>query len=300
MPVKQTVSGVSVIVPHYDDLPNLVRCVAALRAQTITPHEVLIVDNGSPCGPDAIRSALGGDDDGRIRLIFEAERGAGPARNAGVAASSGEILAFADGDVEVAEDWLERGRLAMALAPIVGGRVDVEPSGTAPPTPIELWDMMFGFDAEKFLKHGGHLLTGNLFVRRAAFEEVGPFRNGIPEDTEWCQRARRAGYTLTYDPTIVVTHPTLTRWDKMAARWRRMAREQYLWNSERRFGVLAYWIRSFAVLVSIVPHGLRVLTNPRIKADAKFPVIAILARVRFLRFASANQLVFFGPNGLSR
>jgi len=285
--------SVSVIVPHYDDLANLKRCMMALAAQTSPAHEVIVADNGSPCGLAAVAAAaapLGA----KVKVIEVRERGAGPARNAGVAASSGELLAFLDGDVRPAPDWLRRGGDALAQAPIVGGRVDVEPGDAAQPSAMETWDVLFGFDAEKGLRRNRHLLTGNMFVRREVFEAVGGFRNGVPEDLDWSRRALAAGYELTYDAEIVVVHPAMAEWDGLARRWRRLTTEQYHWAAERRLGRFAFWIRSFVVLASIAPHGLRVLASRRVKVADKAAMLAILARVRLLRFAEAQRLTLAG------
>lgn len=288
---------VSVITPHYDDLANLIACVRALGAQTVEPLEIIVVDNGSPCGLSTIEAAVTHLAP-RVRVILETERGAGPARNAGVATSCGAILAFADGDVRPDPDWLDRGLRAMTVNSIVGGMVNVVAQDTDDPSAMEIWDAMFGFDAESFLRRGGHLLTGNLFVRRDVFEQVGAFRNGVPEDYDWCRRAVRAGYELTYDPALVVSHPALRDWPRLAARWRRLAGEQFRLGRERRFGLGVYWARSFVVLASVLPHGARICLSPRVPFRRKPAVAMLLWRVRMLRFLEAQRLVIGAVTGL--
>src|SRR6202161_2263696 len=83
---------VSVIVPHLDDYDNLDACLALLQAQSFPGDrsEIIVADNGSSRGLDAVRRIVGS----RGQVIEVAERGAGPARNAGVRASRGEVLAF--------------------------------------------------------------------------------------------------------------------------------------------------------------------------------------------------------------
>jgi len=80
---------VSVIVPHYRDLKALDRCLSAIVAQTYPKDrfEIVVADNASPEGEAALAAAIGG----RARLVVVAERGAGPARNGGVAASRNPI-----------------------------------------------------------------------------------------------------------------------------------------------------------------------------------------------------------------
>jgi cellulose synthase/poly-beta-1,6-N-acetylglucosamine synthase-like glycosyltransferase len=78
---------VSVIVPHLNDYDNLDACLTLIGAQTFPGDrtEVIVADNGSSRGLDAVCEIVGS----RGRVIEVAERGAGPARNAGVRASSG-------------------------------------------------------------------------------------------------------------------------------------------------------------------------------------------------------------------
>jgi glycosyltransferase involved in cell wall biosynthesis len=102
---------VSVIMPHYEDLDGLRKCLAALDAQTYPRHdfEIVVGDNGSPSGPDNVANVIAG----RARLVTIGERGAGPARNGAVAASSGEILAFTDSDCVPEPQWLSAGLAAL-------------------------------------------------------------------------------------------------------------------------------------------------------------------------------------------
>jgi hypothetical protein len=69
---------VSVIVPHLNDYENLAACLTLLEAQSFPGDrtEVIIADNGSSRGLDAVRAIVGT----RGRVIEVAERGAGPAR----------------------------------------------------------------------------------------------------------------------------------------------------------------------------------------------------------------------------
>ncbi len=98
---------VSVIVPHLNDYENLDACLTLLGAQSFPGDrtEVIVADNGSSRGLDAVRAIVGT----RGRVIEVAERGAGPARNAGVRASRGDAIAFIDSDCRPDPRWLEEG-----------------------------------------------------------------------------------------------------------------------------------------------------------------------------------------------
>ena len=62
---------------------------------------------------------------GRARLVLVREKGAGPARNGGVAASKGDILAFTDADCRPDPHWLENGVAALSRYDFLGGGIDV-------------------------------------------------------------------------------------------------------------------------------------------------------------------------------
>src|SRR3546814_14051547 len=72
-------SGISVIVPHYDDVERLKLCLDALEAQSLlrSSFEIIVDDNGSPGGKQALAALLGD----RTSSVIVPEKGAGPARN---------------------------------------------------------------------------------------------------------------------------------------------------------------------------------------------------------------------------
>ena len=88
---------ITAVVPIYEVAPYLDACLASLQAQTVRDIEVVIVDDGSTDGGRAIAERYAETDD-RFRLISQPNRGLGNARNTGVAAATGEFLAFVDGD----------------------------------------------------------------------------------------------------------------------------------------------------------------------------------------------------------
>ena len=86
---------VSVIIPVYNDLKLLSTCLECLDRQTYpkTRFEVLVVDNGSDLPVQPIVSRYS-----NVKLEKESMPGSYAARNRGIAAARGEILAFTDAD----------------------------------------------------------------------------------------------------------------------------------------------------------------------------------------------------------
>lgn len=90
--------AVSVIVPVYNAQPYLQRFVSSLLAQTLKNFEVLCIDDASTDGTLTLLRDMAARD-ARIRILSMPEnRGAGAARNAGIAAACGETVCFADPD----------------------------------------------------------------------------------------------------------------------------------------------------------------------------------------------------------
>jgi glycosyltransferase involved in cell wall biosynthesis len=201
----------SVIVPFYNSAAHIEACVTALLSQRYTAdrYEIILVDNGSA---DRSRDIV--QRYPRIQLLSESKRGSYAARNRGVAASSGKIIAFTDADCALAPDWLQ----AMATVmddpdvQIALGQISMRGSGAlALLSAYEDERTEYTFSTRIPELYYGH--TGNMAVRRAAFETVGPFcevaRGG---DTILVQRAIDvyAVSAVRYAPQALVRHLEIT------------------------------------------------------------------------------------------
>lgn len=97
----------SVIIPALNARKTIERAVRSAMEQTLTLLEIIVVDDGSTDGTDAIVADLSVTDS-RVRLIRHATReGVSAARNTAIATASGEWIAILDAD-----DWFAHGRLA--------------------------------------------------------------------------------------------------------------------------------------------------------------------------------------------
>ena len=114
---------VSVIIPVYNVERYLGECLDSILGQTLKDIEVICVDDGSTDGSGAVLDGYAANDP-RVRVIHQANAGAGPARNAGLAVAQGEYVAFCDPD-----DFCRPDMLARLLAEAERGDCDLVVSG---------------------------------------------------------------------------------------------------------------------------------------------------------------------------
>ena len=198
LPEGRCAIAVSVIIPHLDDSENLDRCLTLLGQQSFPSRsiEVIVVDNGSKAGFESICALVGT----RAIVVRATHRGAGLARNAGVAVSRGKVLAFLDSDCRPDPGWIAAGVANLKKYDIAGGAVRVDVADPGNMSPTEAFEVVFAFRNAMYIRSKGFTVTASMFVRREVFDAVGPFRAGVSEDVDWCHRARRMGYRLGYAP----------------------------------------------------------------------------------------------------
>jgi GT2 family glycosyltransferase len=180
-------------------LPKLL---ASLNGQTVE-HEVVVVDAGATDETAAIAEGAG------AHVVTAPQRNRSAARNAGVAAARGEVIAFTDTDCVPAPDWVETLAGCLEAAAFATGPVRIETS--AQPSMAERFDLLWRYPQERYAG-AGLGTSANLGVRREAFEALGGFdpRYHHGEDTDLCLRAADAGLTLAWCPRAGVTHPAAT------------------------------------------------------------------------------------------
>jgi O-antigen biosynthesis protein len=209
---------VSVVVCTHKGGKTLEECLVRLRALTYPDFEAIVVNDGS-CPTCAEISRRNG-----ARLIETEHRGLGNARNEGIAAADGEIVAFLDDDAYPDPDWLHyvaallRGN---GQAGVGGPNIPPEDDGflaecvaAAPGGPIHV--LVSDREAE-------HVPGCNMAFRRDVLEEVGGFDERFEaagDDVDLCWRLQKAGHTLGFSAGAVVMH---RRRDSI----RRYLRQQY-------------------------------------------------------------------------
>jgi glycosyltransferase involved in cell wall biosynthesis len=215
---------ISVVITTYNRdamLPAALECVLRQRCRSLL-YEVIVVDNKSTDRTKEVVERYIAQGHSNLRYLLEPRPGVSYARNAGLADARAPIVAFADDDVRVSEDWIaiiKREFEAHPEVDCIGGRV--LPQWKRPPPvwltrnhwmPLALQD----YGDEPLYTNAANplcLVSANLALRRAVFEEIGPFapdlqrvRDGIGsmEDAELLERYWRTGRQGLYVPELLV------------------------------------------------------------------------------------------------
>lgn len=223
------VGRIAVIICTRDRADQLADALRSVLACDGGPDEVVVVDNAP--STSATRELVEGFADPRVRYVLERRAGLGRARNAGVAATSADVVAFTDDDVIVDPLWIRWIAAAFGSAADVRCVSGLVPSGelrnevqryfdarvswsknveraefrmSAPPARLPMFPFCVG-------EYG----TGaNFAVRREALLAVGGFdpclgvgtRTRGGEDIDLFVRMLLAGGALVVEPSAIVWH----------------------------------------------------------------------------------------------
>src|SRR5215218_5531505 len=171
-----------------------------LRQRTRTPHEILVVDDGSTDATREVAERAG------VRCVSHGERRSlNAARNTGIRAAGAPLVALVDDDVVAPPGWLDalaRGAERNPDAEAFGGPIRARFEGGGPRScgredpPVTTLDLGPD-DREAEMVWGA-----NLAVRRSAVERVGWFDELIVrphgDEEEWLERLRAAGGRIVY------------------------------------------------------------------------------------------------------
>jgi GT2 family glycosyltransferase len=178
------------------------------------PWELIVVDNGSTDGTDAVLEEFSRSFGETLRVLHEPRLGLAHARNRGLSVASGEVVAFTDDDCYPARTWLARIHDCFAEHPalgFLGGQIRLYDDADLPLTILLVEDRM-EYSPPSFIRPGA-IQGANMAFRRRALEEIGGFDvrlgagTAFPcEDIDAVARVSSAGWHGAYDPRPLVFH----------------------------------------------------------------------------------------------
>ena len=181
---KNKASRLSVIIPVFNGCCYLEEALASVQRQTLSPDEIILVDDGSTDGSWELMCSLSG---GNIHVAQQVNSGPAAARNLGLEKSTGELIAFLDCD-----DLWEPEKLEL--------QVDLSYSHPSAGVFYTGFSEFFSPDISPLVKRQTRLKSGvlsglvnsTILIRREVFEKVGVFdsRWRTGELIDWWSRAR--------------------------------------------------------------------------------------------------------------
>jgi GT2 family glycosyltransferase len=203
---------VSLVLPTLDRPEAIYNLLRHLEHQTRPPYEIVIVDQSS-VQDERVRAYAAANP--RIRYHRIPERGLPNARNVGIGLATGDVVLFLDDDSIPGPDLIHFHAESYADLDVsgVGGRIQ----GGYDTGGAEIG--RFRQSDGKVVRNFGastrcavdHLPGGNMSFRKSVFERIGGFDkayggSAIGEETDFCLRARRAGFRLLFEPRATLEH----------------------------------------------------------------------------------------------
>lgn len=186
---------ISTITPVFNTERYLAQAIESIRAQTVPPSQLIVVDDGS-----TDRSAQIARSFPEVELHSIAHSGIGAARNRGVRAATGSFLAFLDAD----DLWFPH-TIESLLPPLIAdpsldavfGGIEHFGSDDCPDHPQDRYFVQS--------KQGAGRLCGSMLIRASSFRRVGEFEEGPPVDfIGWYLRAQEARLRMTSIEQVVL------------------------------------------------------------------------------------------------
>lgn len=276
---------ISIVIPHLNQEQHLERCLSALASQAAAMPgvEIIVVDNGSRDLPTALCARFPD-----VTLCEEKIAGPGPARNKGIAVARSDVLLFIDADCRPHPDWLRSAANHFRQAEgadIVGGdvRIDVvDPENT---TKLEAYESVFAYRQKQYIEEFGFSGTGNLAMRRRAYDVVGPFAGiGVAEDRDWGQRATAMGLKIQYLPGMIVFHPARRSMAELRSKWDRHVSHDFEQFERTLIGTVKWLALCFAVAVSGIIDIRKIVSSNRISSlSERLHAAEVLFKIRLYR-----------------
>lgn len=284
----------SIVVPTFQRREIVTESVRRLDRLRGPAFEVIVVVDGST---DGTAEQLRGLSTGfPLRVVEQANAGAGAARNAGAGLARGEILLFLDDDMRADPDLiLEHDRTYGLGADAVMGHIPLDPA--SPPSFLAAGVATWATDRATRLATGGPLtladmLTGQLSVRADVFGALGGFDEAFTdgglfggEDTDFGRRLLDGGHRVLFAPGAVSAQYYALTSEAYLRQWHEAGRGDVLFMSRHPSDV-------GRVLAAHHPHArwTRLVCRPvgRVPALARV-VTAVARRVVLAAVAAAPQ-----------
>jgi len=194
----------TVVIAAYNAASTLSECLSSIRELNYPDYETVVVDDGSTDATSEIANQSG------VRTIRVEHKGLAAARNTGVDAASGEVVAFIDADARADRDWLYHLVEAISRRDAAAA---AGPNFAPDPQSARAAAMAAAPGLPREVRAGDDRLAQlcgcNMAITRAALLKVGgfdPMFTSAGDDVDLSWRLAASGETLAYAPGAVVIH----------------------------------------------------------------------------------------------
>jgi len=218
-------SSVSVVIPSYNAARFIGAAINSILTQSHPPLEVIVVDDGSTDATPEILATL--KSSRSIQVIRQQNQGPAAARNAGIAAATGELIALMDADDIALPQRLAIQSAALSsepdLAVVSGGYEWIDEMGQPLSWPYHSWRHYPDLNDLRTWLLDCPIVPSATMLRRAAWSEVGGFNERLigPEDWDFWMRLVLAGRRMAWQRRVVCLYRR--RADSLSQDARRMS-----------------------------------------------------------------------------
>lgn len=196
---------ISVVIPTYNREKLLAGAIDSALAQTISPYEVLVIDDGSTDSSAIVMQQYGD----KIKVIKQKNFGVSVARNVGIKAARGSLIAFLDSDDVWLPNRLEQGIKYLERNPgvaLVHSDVFLDSEGSRI-RPRSGREKFSGYCySEFFAESPAFPILSTVIVRTVAIENVGLFDEKLKtsEDIDlWLRVSRVYPFEFINEPLVI-------------------------------------------------------------------------------------------------
>lgn len=200
---------VSVIIPAYNAAEYIGETLDSVFAQTFKDYEVIVINDGSP-DTEELEKALERYAP-KLRYLKQENRGAAAARNTGIRAASGELVAFLDADDTWKPNFLEKQIALLKRSNVDFVYADALLCGDSPlsgRTFMQVQPSRGEVTPESLLAVNVTVLTSTVVARKQPIIEVGLFNESIKRghDFELWLRLAKHGVRFAYQHDVLAHH----------------------------------------------------------------------------------------------
>ena len=195
-----TAPEISFIIPTYNEEEHIKAVIDAIKKRLSDKYlyEIIVVDNGS----DDKTVFLA--ENSHAKIFIKPSLTIAGLRNFGAKKAKGDILIFVDGDVYLADKWIENFPQILEILEedpyiITGSRCGISKS--------ESWIERFWFKP-LLLENANYINSGHLITTKRLFNDLGGFKQGLEtgEDYDFSMRAKNVGAKIINNPELQVIH----------------------------------------------------------------------------------------------